>query len=149
MHVTGYSKFRLVPRLASFAVSGTPARTQISDLMHVLKYARSHKHNNGVLTVGTGSCVWIISLVTILAIGLDSQFPATPATSALSSRVLQFGALDASSWFYTPNATNRTTKASVTAELTIPQQTRYLVSIEMGPVERHVRSPFLDKLDTH
>ncbi|KAJ7636011.1 SNF2 family N-terminal domain-containing protein [Mycena polygramma] len=32
----------------------------------------------------------------------------------------------------------RTTKASVTAELTIPQQTRFLVGIEMGRVERHV-----------
>lgn len=30
-------------------------------------------------------------------------------------------------------------KADVKNELTIPQQTRYLVSIEMGRVERHVR----------
>ena len=29
-------------------------------------------------------------------------------------------------------------KSHVESELTIPQQTRYLVSIEMGPVERHV-----------
>jgi hypothetical protein len=28
----------LLPRLSSFAVSGTPARSQVSDLWHVLKY---------------------------------------------------------------------------------------------------------------
>ena len=33
---------------------------------------------------------------------------------------------------------NRTMKSNVTAELTIPQQTRYLVPIELGRVERHV-----------
>ena len=27
----------LIPRLSSFAVSGTPARSQISDMIHVLK----------------------------------------------------------------------------------------------------------------
>ena len=27
----------LIPRLSSFAVSGTPARAQVADLMHVLK----------------------------------------------------------------------------------------------------------------
>lgn len=33
---------------------------------------------------------------------------------------------------------NRTMKSNITAELTIPQQTRYLVPIELGRVERHV-----------
>ena len=33
---------------------------------------------------------------------------------------------------------NRTIKSNITAELTIPQQTRYLVPIELGKVERHV-----------
>lgn len=33
---------------------------------------------------------------------------------------------------------HRTMKASVKEELTIPQQTRYLVSIELGKVEQHV-----------
>ena len=28
----------LLPRLSSFAVSGTPARAQVADLIHVLKY---------------------------------------------------------------------------------------------------------------
>jgi hypothetical protein len=27
----------LIPRLSSFAVSGTPARTKVADLIHVLK----------------------------------------------------------------------------------------------------------------
>ena len=29
-------------------------------------------------------------------------------------------------------------KSNVTSELTIPQQTRYLVAIDLGKVERHV-----------
>jgi hypothetical protein len=32
----------------------------------------------------------------------------------------------------------RTMKSNITAELTIPKQTRYLVPIELGKVERHV-----------
>jgi hypothetical protein len=32
----------------------------------------------------------------------------------------------------------RTAKASLTSQLTIPKQTRYLVGIELGKVERHV-----------
>jgi E3 ubiquitin-protein ligase SHPRH len=35
--------------------------------------------------------------------------------------------------------TIRTMKAAVKNELTIPQQTRFLVPIELGRVERHVR----------
>jgi hypothetical protein len=33
---------------------------------------------------------------------------------------------------------HRTMKSNITEELTIPQQTRYLVPIELGKVERHV-----------
>ena len=33
---------------------------------------------------------------------------------------------------------SRTMKATICDELTIPQQTRYLVSIELGPIERDV-----------
>lgn len=29
----------LIPRISSFAVSGTPARANVDDLIHVLKYA--------------------------------------------------------------------------------------------------------------
>ncbi|KAI0668956.1 SNF2 family N-terminal domain-containing protein [Trametes maxima] len=38
----------------------------------------------------------------------------------------------------------RTTKEAVKNELTIPQQTRYLVPIELGPVQRHVYDQQLD-----
>ncbi|KAI0321149.1 SNF2 family N-terminal domain-containing protein [Amylostereum chailletii] len=41
--------------------------------------------------------------------------------------------------------TVRTLKASVKDELTIPQQTRYLVPIELGRVERHVYDQALEK----
>ena len=37
-------------------------------------------------------------------------------------------------------------KASVRDELTIPKQTRYLVPIELGRVERHVRTLFLNAM---
>ena len=38
-----------------------------------------------------------------------------------------------------PSAHLRTPKLSVTNELTIPEQTRYLVPIELGRIEKHVR----------
>ncbi|TRM60097.1 hypothetical protein BD626DRAFT_572197 [Schizophyllum amplum] len=40
----------------------------------------------------------------------------------------------------------RTVKASVKDELTIPQQTRYVVPVEMGRVERHVYDEALDRI---
>ncbi|KAK7030788.1 SNF2 family helicase [Favolaschia claudopus] len=95
----------LIPRLASFAVSGTPARTQVSDLVHVLKFLRVEH------LVGPQPRHW--------------------ARLCLPEYSDRFSA------FFRSIAV-RTTKASVTAELTIPLQTRYLVGIEMGRVERHV-----------
>ncbi|KAJ7126620.1 SNF2 family N-terminal domain-containing protein [Mycena crocata] len=95
----------LIPRLGSFAVSGTPARTQISDLIHVLKFLRVDH------LVGSPTRHW----PRLALPGFSSHF---------------------SSFFQ--NFAIRTTKASVKDELTIPQQTRYLVSIQMGPVERHL-----------
>ncbi|KAJ7918695.1 SNF2 family N-terminal domain-containing protein [Mycena leptocephala] len=103
----------LIPRLASFAVSGTPARTQISDLMHVLKFLRVDH------IIGYHPRHWARLAVP----GYSSHFSAFFQSIAI-----------------------RTTKASVTAELTIPQQTRYLVSIEMGPVERHVYDQNLETI---
>ncbi|KAJ6504820.1 SNF2 family N-terminal domain-containing protein [Mycena vitilis] len=91
----------MIPRLASFAVSGTPARTQVPDLMHVLRFLRVELHPRH----------WARLVV--------------PGYSAYFSAFFRRIAI-------------RTTKASVTAELTIPQQTRFLVGIEMGRVERHV-----------
>ncbi|KAJ7224511.1 SNF2 family N-terminal domain-containing protein [Mycena pura] len=94
----------MIPRLASFAVSGTPARTQVSDLSHVLKFLRvdhivgSPRHWTRLITPG-----------------YSGHFSAFFQSLAI-----------------------RTTKASVKAELTIPQQTRFLVGVEMGAVERHV-----------
>ncbi|KAJ7257871.1 SNF2 family N-terminal domain-containing protein [Mycena haematopus] len=95
----------LIPRLASFAVSGTPARTQISDLMHVLRFLRVDD------IIGTHTRHW----ARLTEPGYSNHFGAFFQSIAI-----------------------RTTKASVTNELTIPQQTRFLVSIEMGRVERHV-----------
>jgi len=40
----------------------------------------------------------------------------------------------------------RTTKASVKEELTIPQQTRYLVPIELGRIEQHVYDQNLESV---
>ncbi|KAJ7281752.1 SNF2 family N-terminal domain-containing protein [Mycena rebaudengoi] len=94
----------LIPRLSSFAVSGTPARTKIGDLMHVLKFLRVDH------LIGSNR-LW-----------------------ELFGRSEYAGEFSA----FFRNIAIRTTKVSVKAELTIPQQTRYLVGIEMGPVERHV-----------
>lgn len=38
----------LIPRLSSFAVSGTPARAQVADLLHVLKYVLFSFYNPAI-----------------------------------------------------------------------------------------------------
>ncbi|KAJ2921288.1 hypothetical protein H1R20_g15804, partial [Candolleomyces eurysporus] len=101
----------LIPRLSSFAVSGTPARAQISDLIHVLKFLRVFEH-----TIGSAK-LW----KRLIKPGFAPEF----------SRFFQHYAI-------------RTTKASVKQELTIPQQTRYLVPIELGRIEQHVYDQALE-----
>ncbi|KAJ7132049.1 SNF2 family N-terminal domain-containing protein [Mycena epipterygia] len=102
----------LIPRLASFAVSGTPARTQIADLIHVLRFLRVDH------IIGSSRHWARLGLP-----GYANHFSAFFRSIAI-----------------------RTTKASVKSELTIPQQTRYLVGIEMGPVERHVYDENLESI---
>lgn len=94
----------LIPRLSSFAVSGTPARAQISDMLHVLKFLR-------VDDIIGSARMW--------------------------NRLLKPAFAGEFAGFFQRYAV-RTMKSSVKTELTIPQQTRYLVGIELGKVERHV-----------
>ncbi|KAF8624317.1 hypothetical protein AX15_005947 [Amanita polypyramis BW_CC] len=94
----------LIPRRSSLAVSGTPARTQISDLIHVLRFLR-------VDTVIGSPRLWTKLLTSAYA----NEF----------TKLIQHYAI-------------RTLKASVRHELTIPQQRRFLVPIELGMVERHI-----------
>ncbi|KAI8992837.1 SNF2 family N-terminal domain-containing protein [Trametes punicea] len=100
----------LIPRLSSFAVSGTPARSQVADLIHVLKFLR-------VKAVTEGPRAW----TRLLLPGYVREF------AELFRRY-----------------TVRTMKETVKDELTIPPQTRYLVPIELGRVERHVYDQTLD-----
>ncbi|KAG6889213.1 hypothetical protein C0995_002673 [Termitomyces sp. Mi166 len=101
----------LIPRLSSFAVSGTPARQQVADLMHVLKFLR-----------------------------VDDVIGSARLWSRLTST--GFGATHFAALFQEYGI--RTLKANVKEELTIPQQTRYLVSIHLGPVEKHVYDQALE-----
>ncbi|KAF9261015.1 hypothetical protein L218DRAFT_981084 [Marasmius fiardii PR-910] len=100
----------LIPRRTSFAVSGTPARTQVADLIHVLRFLRVSDH------IGPQR-LWN----RLLCPGYAREFADF------------FG-----------HYSVRTVKKEVSQELTIPQQTRYLVSIEMGRVERHVYDQALE-----
>ncbi|KAI0702634.1 SNF2 family N-terminal domain-containing protein [Earliella scabrosa] len=100
----------LIPRLSSFAVSGTPARAQVADLIHVLKFLR-------VSAVTDVARAWI----RLQRPGYVHEFV------ELFRRY-----------------TVRTMKEAVKNELTIPPQTRYLVPIELGRVERHVYDQTLD-----
>ncbi|KAG1857719.1 SNF2 family N-terminal domain-containing protein [Suillus subalutaceus] len=100
----------LVPRLSSFAVSGTPARTQVSDLIRVLRFLR-------VDDVVGPTRVWN----RLMKHTFKKQF----------ADLFQRYAI-------------RTLKSAVKDELTIPQQRRYLVSIELGRVERHVYDHHLE-----
>ncbi|KIK98364.1 hypothetical protein PAXRUDRAFT_9577 [Paxillus rubicundulus Ve08.2h10] len=94
----------LIPRLSSFAVSGTPARAQVSDLIRVLRFLRVHDF---VLSTR----IW--------------------------NRLLKHRFKDLFAAFFQKYSV-RTLKSSLKNELTIPQQQRYLVGIELGRVERHV-----------
>ncbi|EJD05157.1 uncharacterized protein FOMMEDRAFT_81201 [Fomitiporia mediterranea MF3/22] len=94
----------LIPRLSSFAVSGTPARAKVDDLVHVIKFLRINS------VIGSPK-TW-----------LRLQKPAFAAYF----RDL-FGRIAV-----------RTMKAKVQNELTIPQQSRFAVPIELGKVERHI-----------
>ncbi|KAF7289508.1 SNF2 family helicase [Mycena chlorophos] len=102
----------MIPRRASFAVSGTPARAQVADLSHVLKFLRVNH------LIGPAKC-WN----RLLLPAFSNYFAALFSSLAI-----------------------RTTKASVKNELTIPQQTRYIVGIEMGPVERAVYDADFDRV---
>ncbi|THU89639.1 hypothetical protein K435DRAFT_760893 [Dendrothele bispora CBS 962.96] len=102
----------LIPRLTSFAVSGTPARTQVADLIHVLRFLRVNQF------IG-GQKMWLRLI--------------KPGYASLFANF--FG-----------HYSVRTMKSTVNNELTIPQQTRYLVSIEMGRVERHVYDQTLEEV---
>ncbi|CAL1697614.1 unnamed protein product [Somion occarium] len=97
--------------LSSFAVSGTPARAQISDLIHVLKFLR-------VSEVISYPRIW----TRLLKPGFVHEFVQLFNRYAI-----------------------RTMKATVKDELTIPRQTRYLVPIELGRVERHVYDQHFEK----
>ncbi|KAF9447638.1 hypothetical protein P691DRAFT_671107 [Macrolepiota fuliginosa MF-IS2] len=94
----------LIPRLASFAVSGTPARSHVSDLSHVLKFLR-----------------------------VDNLI----GSPRMWNELLQPRNAGEFAAFFQKYAI-RTIKTDIKAELTIPQQTRYVVGIELGPIEREV-----------
>lgn len=101
----------LLPRISSFAVSGTPARAEVSDLRHVLKFLRVDHligHNR----------LWS----RLLKSGFSDQFAAIFRRYAV-----------------------RTMKSAVKDELTIPQQKRFLVGIDLGPIERHVYDQNLEE----
>ncbi|RDX45998.1 hypothetical protein OH76DRAFT_1407336 [Lentinus brumalis] len=100
----------LIPRLSSFAVSGTPARSAVADLIHVLRFLR------------------VSSVTDVPRAWLRLQLP---------GYVHEFTQL-----FH--RYAVRTMKAAVKDELTIPPQTRYLVPIELGRVERHMYDQTLD-----
>ncbi|KAJ3508855.1 hypothetical protein NLJ89_g5529 [Agrocybe chaxingu] len=102
----------LIPRLSSLAVSGTPAKAQMPDLIHVLKFLRIDQLVGGLK-------LWN----RLLKPGFSMEFTA----------FLQHYGI-------------RTAKANVTSELTIPPQTRYLVGIELGKVERHVYDKNLEAI---
>ncbi|KAF9007147.1 SNF2 family N-terminal domain-containing protein [Cyathus striatus] len=102
----------LIPRLSSFAVSGTPARAHVSDLMHVLRFLR-----------------------------VDDVVGSTKLWNRLQAPAFT---RDFAEFFQTYAV--RTMKNAVKDELTIPEQTRYLVPIELGLVERHIYDQALESV---
>ncbi|GLB44340.1 putative SNF2 family N-terminal domain [Lyophyllum shimeji] len=102
----------LIPRLSSFAVSGTPARREVGDLIHVLKFLR-----------------------------VDSLIPSPRLWTRLTTTGVGAGLFAALFRAFGI----RTLKQQVQEELTIPPQTRYLVPIQLGPVEKHVYDQTLEQ----
>ncbi|VDB95380.1 unnamed protein product [Peniophora sp. CBMAI 1063] len=101
----------LIPRHSSLAVSGTPAKTSLPDLSHVLRYLRTPSLFHSKQT-------WDRLL--------------RPEMVGEFVRLMRF-------------YTCRTVKRDVKDELTIPVQTRWLVGVELGRVERHVYDQELGK----
>ena len=133
----------LIPRLSSFAVSGTPARSQVSDLIHVLRFVLEYFLIARHLThVSSSRFLRIPQLVQEPKIWGRLQRPEhvnqfVELFNKIRYQVCHafvFTLVDRDSVF------DRTTKASVKDELTIPKQTRFLVPIQLGKVEKHVRA---------
>ncbi|KAI0298963.1 SNF2 family N-terminal domain-containing protein [Multifurca ochricompacta] len=101
----------LIPRLSSFAVSGTPARTRVSDLSYILRFLRV---DPGICAPGN----WVKLI--------------QPCYVAEFAAVFQ-------------EYTVRTIKSAVQDELTIPMQTRFVVPVHLGKVERHIYDENLEK----
>lgn len=130
----------LIPRRSSFAVSGTPARAQVSDLIHVLKYVLCHN------PWCCGS-MWSSDSFVSVRLQILPEFGWGYASLAmfmsfwhyftefLSGQYLSLRIIGECPWW---RSITRTIKTSVQDELTIPKQTRYLVPIELGRLERHV-----------
>ena len=132
----------LIPRVSSFAVSGTPARSQVQDLIHVWKYV-SFQHRCAVNSNRCRSFLRVPPIwnnpklwLRLLKPGYIAEFKSLFDRYAI--RYFQVGRSPANMLLILA-LYDRTVKASVKDELTIPKQTRYLVPIEMGRVERHVR----------
>ncbi|KZV84430.1 hypothetical protein EXIGLDRAFT_776552 [Exidia glandulosa HHB12029] len=100
----------LIPRMASFAVSGTPAKANVADLYKTLKFIR-------VPDIVPSKRHW----ERLLLPGFAREF-----ADLFSSMTV------------------RTLKSQVKDELTIPPQSRLLVPIALGRVERHVYGEALD-----
>lgn len=100
-----------VPRVNSFAVSGTPARSTVADLLHVLMFLRVPSHV-------TDRRTW----KRLLSPAFNEEF---------------IGLFDT-------HLAVRTTKAQVKDEFQLPTQTRYIVPIEFGKVERTIYDDVLE-----
>ena len=138
----------LIPRLSSFAVSGTPARSKVDDLIHVLKYVFPKRlHQPIILTAIILSFLRVDQIVQnprmwsrLLKPGYAPQLVELFDRYSIRYVALNSCLLSTSNLFYL--LYYRTMKAAVQDELTIPKQTRFLVPIELGRVERHVSPLF-------
>ncbi|KAG8820600.1 hypothetical protein FRC19_008738, partial [Serendipita sp. 401] len=100
-----------IPRVNSFAVSGTPARASVADLLHVLQFIR---------------VPWDIS------------------SSRIWKRIISPGFFDNFMSLFDTRLVVRTCKSQVKDEFELPKQTRYIVPIEFGKVERTIYDDLLE-----
>ncbi|PVF98205.1 hypothetical protein CPB86DRAFT_825898 [Serendipita vermifera] len=100
-----------IPRVNSFAVSGTPARSSVADLAFVLRFLR-------VPDIIVSSKVWKRLCAPAFFENFISLFDTRLAV--------------------------RTSKSQVTNEFQLPRQTRYIVPIEFGKIERTIYDDILE-----
>ena len=135
----------LIPRLSSFAVSGTPARSKVDDLQHVLRHVGFPLAQRRVVLIESFCCLRFLRVDAVLetpGVWSRLQEPEFALEFAQLFNLIGIRCAESTTLLITATTTDpvfqRTVKAKVQDQLTIPEQRRFVVPIDLGRVERQV-----------